>query len=77
MVGNMLCTSLGIGPAHIIDRLADFADSLHLIFVPMPPSETFLTDAAYVDANHLNRAGAHRLSALLVGRLSAAGYFDA
>ena len=26
MVGNMLCTSLGIGPAHIIARLADFAD---------------------------------------------------
>jgi L-alanine-DL-glutamate epimerase-like enolase superfamily enzyme len=26
MVGNMLCTSLGIAPAHIIGRLADFAD---------------------------------------------------
>jgi len=26
MVGNMLCTSLGIGPAHIIARMADFAD---------------------------------------------------
>jgi L-alanine-DL-glutamate epimerase-like enolase superfamily enzyme len=26
MVGNMLCTSLGIGPAHIIGRMADFAD---------------------------------------------------
>jgi L-Ala-D/L-Glu epimerase len=26
MVGNMLCTSLGIAPAHIIGVLADFAD---------------------------------------------------
>jgi L-alanine-DL-glutamate epimerase-like enolase superfamily enzyme len=26
MVGNMLCTSLGIAPAHIVGRLADFAD---------------------------------------------------
>jgi L-Ala-D/L-Glu epimerase len=26
MVGNMLCTSLGIAPAHVIGRLADFAD---------------------------------------------------
>lgn len=26
MVGNMLCTSLGIAPAHIIGLLADFAD---------------------------------------------------
>jgi L-alanine-DL-glutamate epimerase-like enolase superfamily enzyme len=26
MVGNMLCTSLGIGPAHIIAQLSDFAD---------------------------------------------------
>ena len=26
MVGNMLCTSLGIAPAHIIGRLTDFAD---------------------------------------------------
>jgi L-alanine-DL-glutamate epimerase-like enolase superfamily enzyme len=26
MVGNMLCTSLGIAPAHIIGQLADFAD---------------------------------------------------
>jgi L-Ala-D/L-Glu epimerase len=26
MVGNMLCTSLGIAPAHIVAQLADFAD---------------------------------------------------
>jgi len=58
-------------------RMAEFAGSLHVPFVAVPPSESFLTDGAYVDANHLNPAGAQRLSTLLVQRLAEAGYFDA
>ncbi len=58
------------------ERTAAFAASLGVPFVPMPPSETLLSDATYVDANHLSRAGARRYTRLLYERLAAAGYFD-
>jgi len=57
-------------------RMAAFAQSLGVPFVPMPPEETFLGDATYVDANHLSRAGARRYTKLLLERLVAAGFFD-
>lgn len=57
-------------------RMAAFADSLGVPFVAMPPEETFLDDAAYVDANHLSQAGAVRYTRLLGERLAAAGFLD-
>ncbi len=57
-------------------RLAELSVSLGVPCVVMPPAETFLTDAAYIDANHLGRAGAQRFSRLLLERLLAAGFFD-
>jgi hypothetical protein len=57
-------------------RLAEFAASVGVPSVVMRPSETFLEDAAYVDANHLTRAGAQRYSRLLLERLEQAGFFD-
>jgi hypothetical protein len=58
------------------ERMAAFADSVGVLFVPMRPSDTFLIDASYVDANHLNRAGAQRFSRLLLDELGEAGFFD-
>jgi hypothetical protein len=57
-------------------RAAEFAAPLGVPFVPMPPSETQLDDASYVDANHLSRAGARRYTRLLFDRLAAAGFLD-
>jgi hypothetical protein len=57
-------------------RMAEFAGSLGLPFVPMPPSTTLLGNDAYVDANHLSHDGAARFSAILVKRLAATGFFE-
>ncbi len=57
-------------------RAAEFAAPLGVPFVPMPPSETQLDDASYVDANHLSRAGARRYTRLLFDRLAATGFLD-
>jgi hypothetical protein len=57
-------------------RMAEFAGSLGIPFVPMPPSATFLGNDAYVDANHLNRNGAERFSTILVKRLADTGFFE-
>ena len=57
-------------------RMAEFAASVGVPAVAMRPGETFLTDATYIDANHLTRAGAQRYSRLLLERLEQAGFFD-
>jgi hypothetical protein len=57
-------------------RMAEFAASVGVLSVAMRPSETFLQDAAYIDANHLTHAGALRYSRLLLERLEEAGFFD-
>lgn len=57
-------------------RMADFARTLDLPFVPMPPGETLLDDGSYVDANHLSQAGALRFTRLLAERLAATGFLD-
>ncbi|MBM3986173.1 MAG: hypothetical protein FJ296_10890 [Planctomycetes bacterium] len=57
-------------------RAAEFAAPLGVPFVPMPPAETGLDDASYVDANHLSRAGARRYTQLLFERLAATGFLD-
>jgi hypothetical protein len=57
-------------------RMTELAASVGVPFVAMRPSETFLTDATYIDANHLTRGGALRYSRLLLGRLEDVGFFD-
>jgi|GEM_PF-3188791 len=57
-------------------RLQEFAASVGATCVLMPPSETLLIDAVYIDANHLGRAGANRCSRMVLDRLLDAGYFD-
>ncbi|HEX5010166.1 MAG TPA: hypothetical protein VFY71_07180 [Planctomycetota bacterium] len=57
-------------------RLEEFAAAAGVTAVVMRPSETHLTDASYVDANHLTRAGALRYSRLLLERLEETGFFD-
>jgi len=57
-------------------RLAEFAAAAGVPCVLMRPADTFLGDAAYIDANHLGRVGAQRYSHLLLDRLEEAGFFD-
>jgi hypothetical protein len=57
-------------------RLAEFARSLGVPWLPMRPEQSLLGDAAYVDANHLSQIGALRYTQQLTEGLAAQGFFD-
>ncbi len=57
-------------------RAAELCEELDIVWIAMPPSRTFLTDAMYTDVNHLDVNGARRYSRVLGRLLLASGFLD-
>lgn len=58
------------------ERMSELAAELDILWVPMPPEETFLSDASYEDVNHLTEPGARRYTRLVYRGLAQRGFFE-
>ncbi|MFH1998179.1 MAG: hypothetical protein ABIK28_00795, partial [Planctomycetota bacterium] len=52
------------------------AEKLDVLFIPLPPEETRLTDDLYEDASHLSPEGANQYTQVLFEKLRDSGFLD-